>query len=125
MCWDGATLHVACFAPPYDPSALDVRVVDWAGSGSKREAGDPAGFESMVLIPGDERWMGWGTVDPVVVELHVAPEDGLGMNATVANGYFVTQWPFVSSRRQPRLEAIDACGQGLTPGEAPPSCAPS
>jgi hypothetical protein len=120
--WDGGTLHVACFAPPYDLAAVDASVVDWADRVPAGRKSGVADFEARISRPDDERWMGWGTVDPSAVRLEIQTADGPATAATVANGYFVAQWPPGSDRRTPRLVAFDACGEELDQGTVPTPC---
>jgi hypothetical protein len=120
--WDGGTLHVACFAPPYALAAVEVSVLDWADRDLPGRRPEPAALESVTLLPDDERRMGWGTVDPRAAKLRLVPADGPAIEATIANGYFVAQWPPGSDRRQPRLEAVDSCGEPLVVGDTRTPC---
>jgi len=122
--WDGGTFHVACFAPPYDPSAAVVTVMDWA---NREPPGRKPGFatlESVASLPRDERRMGWGTAEPVVAEVRVAPSGAPSVVATSANGYFLVQWPLElgEDRNAPRLEAYDACGEKLVADDTRTPC---
>ena len=122
--WDGATLHVACYAPPYDLSAVELSVVDWADRDPSGRKPGYATFEAVDLLPREERRMGWGTADPAVAEVRVAASGAPAVAATTANGYFVVQWPLElgEDRNAPRLEAYDSCGVRLLADDTRTPC---
>ena len=69
--WDGGTLHVACFAPPYDPTALDLSVVDWADRAPPGRKGSVADFEARLSLPL------CGVVKEVIKGLKIARGEGM------------------------------------------------